>query len=108
MPRIAVVIVGWNSWDVLPRCLSCLAAQTFTDFSVTVIDNASTTPIPAELQAAHPLVNVVRNTSNLGFAAANNLAVNQHTCQSEWVALLNPDAFPQPRWLAELMLASAA
>lgn len=108
MPRIAVVIVGWNSWDVLPRCLNCLAAQTYTDFSVTVIDNASTAPIPAELQAAHPQVNVVRNVSNLGFAAANNLAVNQHTGNSEWVALLNPDAFPEPQWLAELMLASAS
>jgi GT2 family glycosyltransferase len=38
---------------------------------------------------------------NLGFAAANNLAVQ--ACGTEFIALLNPDAFPEPGWLAALV-----
>ncbi len=41
---------------------------------------------------------------NIGFAAANNLAIGE--VKTEWVALLNPDAFPEPGWLSNLMLAA--
>jgi GT2 family glycosyltransferase len=105
---VAVVIVNWNSWPLLARCLDALAAQTFQDFSVTIIDNASQGEPPENLLAAHPTACLVRNPTNTGFAAANNLAVNHHTGNSPWVALLNPDAFAQPDWLAQLMQAAVA
>ena len=108
MSHIAVVIVSYNSWDVLPRCLASLACQTYTDFSITVVDNASPQLPPPELLAAYPSVLLVQSSTNLGFAAANNLAVAQHTGTSAWIALLNPDAFPEPDWLAQLMQAAAA
>ena len=48
----------------------------------------------------------MRAPENLGFAAGNNLAVRMaEGC--EWVALLNPDASPEARWLAELLAAAA-
>ena len=105
-PTVAVVIVNWNSWALLARCLQALAAQTFQGFSVTIIDNASQSEPPADLLAAYPTARLVRHPSNIGFAAANNLAVNQYTGHSPWVALLNPDAFAQPDWLAQLMQAA--
>ena len=105
---VAVVIVNWNSWPLLARCLQALATQTWQDFSVTIIDNASQADPPENLLAAHPTARLVRNPSNTGFAAANNLAVNQYTGDSPWVALLNPDAFAQPDWLAQLMQAALA
>lgn len=43
--------------------------------------------------------------SNRGFAVANNLAV-QHSTAGDWVALLNPDAFVEPDWLACLLKAA--
>lgn len=103
---VAVVIVNWNSWALLARCLRALAAQSYRDFSVTIIDNASREEMPHDLLAGYPKARLVRNTCNLGFAAANNLAVQQHTDHSEWIALLNPDAFPEPDWLAQLMRAT--
>ena len=108
MSHIAVVIVSYNSWDVLGRCLASLACQTYTDFSITVVDNASPQLPPPELLAAYPSVLLVQSSTNLGFAAANNLAVAQHTGTSAWIALLNPDAFPEPDWLAQLMQAATA
>jgi GT2 family glycosyltransferase len=41
----------------------------------------------------------------LGFAAANNLAIRQ-VRGAEWIALLNPDAFPEPDWLSRLIAAA--
>lgn len=103
---VAVVIVNWNSWSLLERCLKALADQTYQDFSVTIIDNASQGEPPDQLLASHPTARLIRNLSNTGFAAANNLAVSKYTGDSIWVALLNPDAFAQPDWLAQLMLAA--
>lgn len=108
MATIAVIIVNWNSWPLLARCLQALAAQTCQDFSVTIIDNASSEAMPDQLLAVCPRANLVHNNRNTGFAAANNLAVQQHSGNSEWIALLNPDAFPEPDWLAQLMSAIQA
>ena len=52
-------------------------------------------------------VRLVHAGRNLGFAAGNNLALG-HAGRAEWIALLNPDAFPEPDWLERLMLAAFA
>ena len=105
---VAIIIVSWNSWDLMERCLSCLEAQTFQDFSVTVMDNDSLHDRSAEHALRHPRVTFIQSGSNLGFSAANNLAVEKYTGDSPWIALLNADAFAQPDWLAQLMAASQA
>ncbi len=54
--RDFVVIVNWNRRDLLRACLDSLAAQTFTDFEIIVVDNGSTDGSAAmvrELSAAH-------------------------------------------------------
>jgi GT2 family glycosyltransferase len=43
---------------------------------------------------------------NIGFARGNNLAIKAASRESEWIALLNPDAFAEPRWLEELLAAA--
>jgi GT2 family glycosyltransferase len=40
-PVISVVVVNWNRRDLLRACLDSLAAQTFTDFEIIVVDNGS-------------------------------------------------------------------
>jgi GT2 family glycosyltransferase len=51
-------------------------------------------------------VSFLRNADNLGFAAAVNQAARQ--ARGRWLALLNPDAFPEPNWLAALLAAAEA
>lgn len=99
---IGVVIVNWNSWSVLSRCLEMLKNQTFQDFKVLVVDNASSNPAPDGLFLHNPNIKFVWNLSNRGFAAANNQAMKLLN-DSEWLALLNPDAFPEPDWLERLI-----
>jgi len=72
---------------------------------VLVIDNASDKPAPAELLSKHPRVTLIQNQTNLGFAAANNQAIKWFE-DAEWLALLNPDAFPEPDWLEQIIAAA--
>lgn len=106
LKTVAVVIVGWNSGALLVRCLEALSVQTFKDFSVTIIDNASSEEVPKQLWAICPELNLVCQSVNSGFAAANNLAVREHTGDAEWIAFLNADAFASRQWLEELLIAA--
>lgn len=100
-PSISVIIVSYESGPTLERCLAGLAAQTFTDFEILLVDNASTDGAPQAAVAADPSIRFLEPGANLGFAAGNNLAVKQ--AKGRWLALLNPDAYPEPGWLAALM-----
>lgn len=102
-PKVSVVIVNWNGGELLLRCLADLAAQTCAPHEVIVIDNASSDGSAQKAAAQFPQVRVIEAGSNLGFAAGNNLAVKLAAPDSEWIALLNPDAFPEPTWLQALL-----
>ena len=102
---VLVVIVNYNGSELLVRAVSAMNSQTFTDYRLIVVDNASTDGSIVALRNSHPDVEVLSAGTNLGFAAANNLAVRTFP-GSQWIALLNPDAFPEPTWLQNLMEAA--
>jgi N-acetylglucosaminyl-diphospho-decaprenol L-rhamnosyltransferase len=100
---VTVIIVAYNNADVLPKCLAALAHQTVAPAHVIVVDNASSDGCAAGLVDTQALT-VLRPGANLGFAGGNNLAVR--AADTEFVALLNPDAFAHPTWLEELLAAA--
>ncbi len=103
--KIAVVIVNWNGGDDLAECLRSVASQERRPDRVIVVDNGS---VDGSLDVAlprFPFVEPLRLGANVGFAAANNVALR--ACDDcDGVALLNPDAFPAPSWLARLAAAA--
>ena len=101
-PAVLVVIVNYNSGELLARAVAAMKRQTFTDYRLIVVDNASSDDSIPRMKAEHSDVEVLPAGSNLGFAAANNLAVRTNP-GSRWIALLNPDAFPEPGWLEALV-----
>jgi GT2 family glycosyltransferase len=105
-PAVSVIIVSWNSRPYLARCIKGLTQQTFRDFEVIVIDNASDDGSTSELPAEGPglMLSLTRLPTNRGFAAASNAGARQ--ARGKWLALLNPDAFPETRWLQELVEAT--
>jgi GT2 family glycosyltransferase len=102
----SVVVVCCNSGAYLPRCLHALAAQSFRDFEVLIVDNASTDGSTSDLPSRHPdlRIRLERLSANVGFAAACN--VGARLARGGWLVLLNPDAFPHPGWLRELLSAA--
>ena len=91
----------------MTRCLAALARQVAPPEQIVVVDNASTSETRRQVTAEHSSINFVRLAENRGFAAGSNhgiaLAPNV-----EWIALLNPDAFPEPDWLEKLLAAARA
>lgn len=104
-PKISVVIVNWNGERFIERCLSALLAQTFLPHEIILLDNASTDG-SLEIVRRFPTVRVLALDQNSGFARGNNLAIRAASAESEWIALLNPDAFAEPRWLEALVEAA--
>lgn len=105
-PLISIVIVYWNSARYLPRCLECLELQTLRDFEIIIVDNGSTDEGTWGLNQKYPNLDLrlERCSSNLGFAAGNNLGAR--LARGKWLVLLNADAFPEPGWLEKLLAAS--
>jgi GT2 family glycosyltransferase len=102
---VAVIVVNANGGDLLDRALRAVAEQTVQPRRVVVVDNASSDGSVDGLEQRHPTVEVVRLDRNVGFGEANNIGV-QAVADCRWVALLNPDAFPETTWLEALLEAA--
>ncbi len=104
-PFFTVIVLNWNGGAMLARCLDCLAAQTFTDAEVLVVDNASTDGSAQGLEQRWSGARLLSLAENLGFCAGNNAGLAQ--AHGQWVVFLNNDAYPIPTWLEALAAAIA-
>jgi hypothetical protein len=105
-PIVSVVIVNWNGLHFLRGCFAALVAQTYRDFEIIVVDNASTDGSVELLQRDYPSIRLIENQNNVGFAVANNQALAH--CRGRLVALLNNDTAAAPDWLGRLVAALEA
>ena len=99
---VGIVIVNWNSWEILSNCLNALKNQRFQNFKVLIVDNASEIDLSKKLLLDGCKFRLIRNESNIGFAAASNQGCKLLE-DAKWVACLNPDAVPEPDWLENLI-----
>ncbi len=89
---VSVVIVSFNTREVLRQCLeSVFDNAKELQAEVIVLDNASTDGSPEMIEQDFPQVRLIRSTVNLGFGAANNVALQQ--ARGRYFVLLNSDAF---------------
>ncbi len=105
-PRVSIIVVAWNSAAHLSHCLEALTAQSCRDFEVILVDNDSSDggTFGVEHAYASLQLRIERLSFNRGFAAAVNLAAS--LARGDWLIMLNPDAFPEPDWLGQLMQAA--
>jgi N-acetylglucosaminyl-diphospho-decaprenol L-rhamnosyltransferase len=106
-PRIAVVVVTFNSADVLPRCLETLrdgGADGVELSDVVVVDNASDDSSTEIAKATSGLpIKIVQLTENIGYAAGLNAGVAAlQTRPPDAILLLNPDCELRPGAVAAL------
>ncbi|MBU0649088.1 glycosyltransferase family 2 protein [Patescibacteria group bacterium] len=87
---LSIIIVNWNVKDLLRKCLSTLFKYNQDiDFEVFVVDNASSDASVDMIKNEFPQVKLIANDENLGFAGANNQAIEK--CVGDFILLLNPD-----------------
>lgn len=110
MAKVSLHIVSWNSMTYLPALFASLAKQTFRDFSVLVIDNASTDGVIEFLRTQYPETKILRNFKNTGFAPAHNQGIKyafaawrNEPLEERYVLVTNPDIILTPTFLEELV-----
>ena len=87
---VSVVIVNWNTRDILQKCLTSIYEQDDDiELEVIVIDNASTDGSVEMVRKNFPRVSLIENSENRGFAAANNQGMK--IAKGRYVLLLNSD-----------------
>ena len=114
--EIAVVILNYNTADLLRNCLrSVFASQTECRYAIYVVDNASSDGSTLMVQTEFPQVHLITNQTNIGYSAGNNAALrwlgfseradaaSTHTLPA-YVLLLNPDTELPPNALQEMVV----
>ena len=87
---LSISVVNWNTKDILRNCLKSIYVSTHKiDYEIFVVDNGSSDGSPEMVENEFPQVNLMRNTENLGFAKANNQAIE--LSNGRYILLLNSD-----------------
>ena len=99
-PRLSVIVVNWNGREHLPACFDSLAAQTFRDFEVILVDNGSRDGSVEFVRSRYPWVHLVPLAENTGFATGNNRGFEH--ASGDYIVTLNNDTRAEPDWLEKL------
>lgn len=98
----SIIVVSWNTRELLEACLaSVFAYPPSGEFEVWVVENASKDGSDRMVRERFPGVKLIESKTNLGFGAANNLAIRQS--EGRYFLLLNPDTEVRPNALETLV-----
>ena len=100
---VSIIIVNWNAKNYLKKCIESLQEQTYQNFKIIFVDNASTDDSVEFVKTNFPKVKIIRNKENLGFAQGNNIGIKES--HGEIICLFNPDAVAKSDWLSILVSA---
>lgn len=105
LPSVSIIILNWNGISDTLTCLNSLAALSYPNFNVIVVDNGSTDDSVLHLDKYNAINSLVllKTGSNLGYAEGNNVGIRyalEH--QADYVMLLNNDTRVAPDLIDQL------
>jgi len=100
-PLVSIIIVTYNNKDDIEECLDSILNQTYKNFEIIVVDNASKDGTPDIVQRKYPTVRLIRSPKNLGYAGGNALGLKY--AKGDYIVILNPDTIVDKNWLQELV-----
>ena len=102
-PKITVIVPVYNVEKYLPECLDSLAAQTYPNLQVLVVNDGSTDTSPqiiADYVRRFPSLFAQLNKPNGGLSDARNFAMDK--AEGEWIAFLDSDDWADPDYYAQM------
>ncbi len=98
MPRVTVVMAVYNAAQFLEEAVASVLAQTWRDFELMVVDDASTDGSCAILDRFNdPRVRIIRHPSNRGASLSRNDAIR--AARGEYIAIMDADDVCAPHRL---------
>ena len=102
-PKIAIIIINWNTYQLTFNCLKSLKACTYKNKTIFLVDNGSKDGSGDKIAFEFPDINFIKNEINEGFTGANNKALKVILKQNfDYVLLLNNDTEVKPNFLSLL------
>jgi len=100
-PLVSIITVVYGQLEVTIEMLNSLIRINYPNFEIIVVDNASPNCDSNILKQIFPLIRLIKNQSNLGFAGANNIGImNAH---GKYILFLNNDTIVEHDFLEPLV-----
>jgi glycosyltransferase involved in cell wall biosynthesis len=99
MPKVSIIIPSHNRAKLIGRALESVFQQTYKDYEVVVVDDASTDNTQEILASYGDKIRHFRQPQKSGSAGARNRGLQE--AQGEYIAFLDSDDFWVPEKLAE-------
>jgi GT2 family glycosyltransferase len=100
-PKVAIVILNWNGKTHLQKFLPSVFNSIYPNLEIIVGDNDSTDESVDYLKEYFPLIKVISNEKNFGFAEGYNKVLNQ--VEADYFILLNSDVEVTPDWISPVI-----
>lgn len=94
---VSVILATHNRMDLLPKAVESLLRQTYQDFEIIIVDDASTDGTPdllSKLQEGDKRILSIRSDKNIGPGAARNLGIAR--AKGKYIAIMDDDDLSVP------------
>ncbi len=99
--KVTIIIPNYNGCHFMEPCLASLKKQTYKDYQILVVDNASTDGSVEYVKEHYPEIEVIALKKNYGFSKAVNVGIRRST--TPYVILLNNDTTADPYYIEEMV-----
>lgn len=99
--KVTIVIPNYNGKHFMKPCLDALERQTYREFEVLIVDNASSDGSVEYLKEAYPQYKLICQDKNYGFSHAVNTGIR--LSKTPYVILLNNDTEAEPQFVESLL-----
>ncbi|WP_321418524.1 glycosyltransferase family 2 protein [uncultured Methanomethylovorans sp.] len=98
---VSIILLTYNSALDLPECVPSLLSQTYGNFEIIIVDNASSDGTVEFIHKNYPQLKLIEAGKNLGYPSGNNLGFEY--ARGNYVVVVNPDTVADSQWLTELI-----
>jgi GT2 family glycosyltransferase len=102
-PAVAVIVLSYNGTTDTLNCIESLTNDNRQNFSILVVDNASTDGAPVAIRSRFPCIDLIELPENRGWAGGNNVAIDYALGKgAQFICLLNNDTIVPRGTIARL------